>query len=411
MLGTASSDLVQTTSADVARAKQQLAAPATAQAAPGIQSSASRSAPSSRPPSVTYSSIYYPGTPVAPQAATVTVASGEERGGIDFTLHLVRSGRIDGTVSAADGLPSDGVLVTLIAIDDEAPFSPLDSLRTARVGRDGKFNFNGARPGRYVLTARASLRGSAPAPAAGLPIGNLWAMTEITTDGNDATVALELQEGMTITGRVQFEASELQPPADLSRFRVSLMPAQGAGEVSLGAPVAAVDASGTFAISGVAPGRYRINATVPTGTPNANRWTLKSSIAAGRDTLDVPIEIRPQQHVQDVVVTFTDRPSEISGVLQDAQGNPTSGYQIIIFPADARMWTPQSRRIQPVRPAQDGKYTTRSLPAGDYVIVALSDVETGEWFDPTFLQRIAPAGIRVTVADGEKKVQDLRVGR
>jgi hypothetical protein len=34
----------------------------------------------------------------------------------------------------------------------------------------------------------------------------------------------------------------------------------------------------------------------------------------------------------------------------------------------------------------------------------------GDWFDPTFLQRIAPAAIKVTIADGEKKTQDLRIG-
>jgi hypothetical protein len=44
-------------------------------------------------------------------------------------------------------------------------------------------------------------------------------------------------------------------------------------------------------------------------------------------------------------------------------------------------------------------------------MVAMLDVETGEWSDPSFLQRIAASGVRVTVADGEQKVQDLRVSR
>jgi hypothetical protein len=42
--------------------------------------------------------------------------------------------------------------------------------------------------------------------------------------------------------------------------------------------------------------------------------------------------------------------------------------------------------------------------------VAVDDVEPGEWFDPTFLQRIEPTAIKVTIGEGEKKTQDFRVG-
>ena len=38
------------------------------------------------------------------------------------------------------------------------------------------------------------------------------------------------------------------------------------------------------------------------------------------------------------------------------------------------------------------------------------DVEPGEWFDPAFLQRLAPGAMRITIGDGEKKVQDIRLG-
>jgi hypothetical protein len=40
----------------------------------------------------------------------------------------------------------------------------------------------------------------------------------------------------------------------------------------------------------------------------------------------------------------------------------------------------------------------------------VDDVEPGEWFSPAFLQRLAPAAVRVTIGDGEQKVQDLQVG-
>ena len=54
-------------------------------------------------------------------------------------------------------------------------------------------------------------------------------------------------------------------------------------------------------------------------------------VANGRDLLDAPFELRPNTSVSDVVVTFTDRPSELTGALQNASGIPTSGYFIVAF--------------------------------------------------------------------------------
>lgn len=49
-------------------------------------------------------------------------------------------------------------------------------------------------------------------------------------------------------------------------------------------------------------------------------------------------------------------------------------------------------------------------PAGDYLLVALTDVEPNEWQTPEFLARVAPGGVPVRIPEGEKKVQNLRLG-
>jgi hypothetical protein len=49
------------------------------------------------------------------------------------------------------------------------------------------------------------------------------------------------------------------------------------------------------------------------------------------------------------------------------------------------------------------------LPPGEYFLTAVTDAEQNEWFDPQFLAQLVPASIKVTIADGEKKVQDIRV--
>ncbi len=227
---------------------------------------------------------------------------------------------------------------------------------------------------------------------------------------------------MTVSGRLAFEGTKLLAPTDFSRVRVMLT-AVGSQDTEFGGlPNATVDASGRFTIVGVPPGRYSLRGTAPAGTGGpgvgaggalsaggTGNWVLKSSVAAGRDSLDFPLELGPNMSVTDAVLTFADRSTELTGLLQDAQGAATSDYSIIIFPTDSQFWVPQSRRIQSVRPGTDGRYSVRGLPPGDYALAAVTDVEPGEWFNPEFLKELIAASMRISLADGDRKTQDIRL--
>jgi hypothetical protein len=63
-----------------------------------------------------------------------------------------------------------------------------------------------------------------------------------------------------------------------------------------------------------------------------------------------------------------------------------------------------------VRPDVDGRYAVADLPPGEYFLNALSDVDPDDWLVPAFLETLVPSSIRITIGDGEKKVQNLRVG-
>jgi hypothetical protein len=43
-------------------------------------------------------------------------------------------------------------------------------------------------------------------------------------------------------------------------------------------------------------------------------------------------------------------------------------------------------------------------------IAVADDVEPGEWYDPAFLQRLAPAASQISMAEIEKKARDTRLG-
>jgi hypothetical protein len=128
--------------------------------------------------------------------------------------------------------------------------------------------------------------------------------------------------------------------------------------------------------------------------------------------LDAPFELQANEGLTDVVATFTDHPSTLTGTLQGPAGTPTSDYFIVVFSTDRRFWFPNSRRITSARPDTRGAFSVRNLPAGEYFVAALTDVEDGEWYDAEFLQSLLGASpMRITIGDGEQKRQDLRIGR
>ncbi len=390
---------------------------------------------------LTYAPVYFPGTPSPSSAATVTLGVSEERSGIDFQLQLVPTARVSGTVTSTMGALPQGTQVALIPADRAGLVNiPGQQNSTTRVNQDGRFTFQNVTPGQYTVHARGTVReATVEAPAAqgrggraggggggrggrGAIAQVLWAAADVTVSGEEVSgVVLNLQPGMTVTGRIEFQGAALPPLMDLQRVRVALVP-RGQQLFEGGpTPPAEVDASGNFKITGVVPGRYALTGSIPAGargnqpaargvpTPGGGGWALRSAMIGGRDALDFPIEIGPNQNITGASVVFTDQTQSLSGTIQDATGRPTADFTIILYPSNNQYWVPLSRRIASARPGTDGRFSFGSIPPGEYRITAVTDVEPGEWYDPAFLSQLLPVSIPVAVAEGEKKVQDIRL--
>ena len=391
-----------------------------------------------------YAPVYYPGTTTPAQAGRVPIEAGQERSGVDFQLQLVPTAKIQGRVTGAEAVGPGAQLMLQPARQQDELDVPGLSRSMARLGPDGTFTFQNVTPGDYRLTVRVPVRqdganedpnaqaGPAgpgrggrgfPFPGRGGP-GSvsqvLWASTDVAVDGRDVSdLTLTLQPGMTFSGRFAFDSSASQPPADLSASRVMLLPADR--DAIGGVMSQTVDATGNFTVTGVVPGRYTLRAVLSNagrggiGAPQpgqvntGSNWTLKSALLNGTDVLDFGLNIEPNQSPSGMLLTFSDRAQELTGTLQDAMGRPTPDYTIVMFPADNRFWIPQSRRILSTRPGTDGTFSFRGFPAGQYRLTAVTDAEPGEWFDPAFLAQVVPASVMVSVGEGEKKVQDLRL--
>jgi uncharacterized protein (DUF2141 family) len=387
--------------------------------------------------SVAYAPVYYPGTASPSGATSVTIGPAEERPGVDFQLQLVATADVDGLVTTLAGELPPGTQVFLAPVDlGGLPNLPGLRANSSRVNQDGRFSFQDVTPGRYMLQARSTVRevdpDAEPAPQGrggrggrggfggrGGPIAQvLWAAMDLSIAGTDLSgLVLNLQPGMTVSGQVQFDGAA-ERPADLTRLRVNLTPrGQQAFEVG-GVPPAEVDDIGRFTVRGVAPGHYSVQANVGGpgrggrgggGGGGSGPWALASARVGGVEALDFPFEVPPGQDVTGAQLIFTDRTQQLSGVLQDASGRPTADYTIVAFPADERYWVSQSRRIAAARPDTDGRFSFDTLPPGQYRLTAITDAEPGEWYNPAFLTQLVGSSMTFSLAEGEKRVQDIRL--
>lgn len=362
-----------------------------------------------------YAPVCYPGSTTPSSSGTIALDAGEERGGVDFQLQLVPVGFVEGIVTGPAGTSPQNIQVRLINTGLNVPGLGNNSTRPSP---DGRFRFSNVAPGQYTLVARGTVppqrrprlenpeRRGANQPPARADATRLWAAADVSMDGTNASnVMLVLQPGMTVSGQVEFEGA-LARPADLTRLRVNLVPItmpETPREMAAGAN-ARVGADGRFTIRNVIPGTYRLTASGAGGG-----WRLESSIVGGQDTLDFPFDVKPNQNVSNATVTFSDRLTELSGTLLERAGAPATDYTIIIFPADQKYWTPNSRRLATARPATDGRFTIRTLPPGDYQLATIIDPEPGAWTDPEYLRQLESLSMSITLAPGEKKVQNVRL--
>lgn len=356
-----------------------------------------------------YAPTYFPGVVSAPDAGRVPVGPGQEVSGIDFQIQLVPLATVTGIVVGAD----EGTNV-LMAPQDAAggPFARLGGqILAGRVQADGTFSIASVPPGRYVAIARSG--GGGRGGGTELRVGT---QPVVVNGQNIDGITLALQPGITLSGNITVESSGTPAPADYSVFRVDApdvnpLPFAGGGGRG-GGPLGGggrSEKNGTFTVPNLLPGPHyiRVSGGGVQGAGQAS-WTVKSVTVAGQDVSDAAIDIKPGQNIDNVSVVLTDRTTELSGTVRNGRNEGVAGLTVVVFSAEAQYWRPQSRRINAARTDQSGTYRVRNLPPGDYLMVAVDDVEQGEWFDPAYLEKVRQDATRVSISEGEKKTQDLK---
>jgi hypothetical protein len=307
-------------------------------------------------------------------------------------------------------MPMSSLEVTFADADGSIPRVELALLRmsSAEALNSGQISFNSSglhqfghlAPGNYGLVLFAEASADKPARSASMPV---------TIAGTEPVkIAVTLQPQPPVIARTVFEGSALPPPV-LSAVRVNLGVVRGAIGSS-NSVRSTTDQAGVATITGVAPGRYRVVASIPGQSQTApNAWNFKSVLADGADVTDLPITILPGS-TPAITITFTDQISEVSGRVIQASGQPGTDYFVVAIPADRQYWMANSRRIVSARPDVTGRYAIRGLPAGSYRIAVTTELDTNDLADAGALERIMGQSTPVTIAVGEKKALDIQLG-
>lgn len=378
-----------------------------------------------------YPTTFYPAAAAALQATAITLASGDERSGVDMQLRPVPTVRVSGVVSGPEG-PTPHAALRLIPAASEPMTTDLEVANTMS-DSSGAFTFIGVTPGQYTLkvmkqpplpqsastpstiiqtgsgTMAMSFGAEANAPPPPLPVGDtLWTSVPASVGASDIPdLAVTLRAGIRVAGRVEFDGTAAPPKPDaVQRIQLFLEPASpGETRMAFSTLRGRVEADGRFSTASVPGGKYYLRAGL--ALPG---WSFKSATYEGRDLADVPLDAFAD--VSGVVITFTDRPSELAGTVLGASGASDSGAIVLLFPADATTWSEggvNPRRLRAIRPQQNGTFRTTNLPPGDYYAIAVPDEISSDWQDQKVLESLSRGATLVRIDDGQKKTLSLRV--
>jgi hypothetical protein len=345
-----------------------------------------------------FAPTYYPGTANLSEAARVTVKAGQEMSGANFALIIARMARVRGRAVNSSGLPASNGMLTLAPAEPGMGFG--GNMMNAMIAADGAFQFANVAPGRYNLSLRPSGMASSGGEIATLPI----------TVGNDDIDNVILASAVGAVARGVVMTDDGTVPS-FRHDQVSIFP----GPVDLMSGMFVMPGQNrinedyTFELTGLSD-RRMIRASAGQGA--AGPWYLKAVLYDGADITDSGMEFTPGRSYEGLQVVFTQKATDLSGLVMDDRNKPVLDATVVIFPADQQRWTFTSRFIRTIRPDTNGRYSTKGLPPlDDYMIIAVQNLESGQGSDPDFLARAREEASRFSVNEGETKAVDIKLSK
>jgi hypothetical protein len=372
--------------------------------------------------------VFFPGVRSQADATPLDIDYGTARESIDFQVGPVRAVRVSGRLEGA-APPFPETLLRLLPAGSERLGFGAEAATTV-VARDGTFSFLNVPEGSYALLAQASVMdftsgnasirlADAPGfPGGGIAVGSMdgapglgfltrsgqaspyWGRTSVHVGSADlGDVVVPLRPAVKVSGRIVFAEGTAPPPGPLM---LTAQPANG--DPTLGQPRGSTqrnDPTFEFTIQNLLGGRYLL-------VSDQFSYPAVSVIWEGKDVATSGFDGSLGRDFDDVVVTVTDKTTEIAGTVVGLRGRAHAA--VIAFPVDQARWTDfgwSPSWFRTARARSEGSFQLQYLPAGEYFLVAVDAEHVNAWTDRSFLERAAPLASRVSLKWGEKKTQTL----
>ena len=335
---------------------------------------------------LTLAPVFHPGVTTQTFASKIVLREGDDLANFDFVVEPAAVATVNVAVTANQ--PTSAIQIQWVQLGQLIPM--LAGSMTAT----GTTTTLEAIPARYRFVASSETLAEKAT--------RLWASVDLEPDVDvPASIQLALEPGARLSGRIVFEGND----PDRQDAGAWLVPTEPLPGLKIDGNSTFEPASGRFAIEGVLPGRYALYA----GGAERNRspWMLKSAIVDGREVMDDAIALGPGQEIADVRLTVTDRVTELSGKILDAAQKPAAAGWVLVFSTEKKHWVAGSRRLRAVTPEMTSTYTVRAIPPGTYFVTLLPELMNEEDLIAK-LPSLVSAATRVTLGEGERKVQDLR---
>jgi hypothetical protein len=227
---------------------------------------------------------------------------------------------------------------------------------------------------------------------AGLPPGELtlllvankaneWTSRSIEVDSRVGTIdAAELPATARVSGRIFLPGANAARGGSLSLMSTSAATLPGAATP--------IQADGTFNFSGIEPGTYRIQVSVPPDGYYVQKLIAKEAKTSGRE-----ITITGGNDA-DLTVTLGQGQGQLSGAVQ-LDGKPTPGVMVLLVPKSGQEMEEDSRMDES---DSDGTFSMGGILPGDYVLLALKDGWDLEWSNSEVLRPYLSAGQKISIA-------------
>jgi hypothetical protein len=315
-----------------------------------------------------FAPVYFPGTVDPESARFLEMAAGESRNGVDLVMPPAATGKIHGRVT---GIPSDWrPRQTAVALLSTTGLR--SQIQTVQAGEDGGFDFIDVPPGIYRTVAWGPVVGmGAPLPRPGQRPEN--GALRVRIDGEDLDdLEIPLHVTAVVEGFVQFEPGA-EPVDCLGTGQLALHPVD---------PLPAI----RFLRADLSPGGRFVFGAVPVGSYTVKVKGLKGDcylsgarLGQGRSGSG-PIAVEGDA----TLTLFIGRQTgEIAGAVADPDGSPTPAATVQIVPVDGGGEAGMDDVLIASSDAA-GQFSIKCVPPGRYQILALTEVVSVDYLDPSF---------------------------